>query len=78
MYIVTMFALVDPSQFTGFEQTRAMDLITVLAFASVAIWLIILLSIVVRRIVIIYMAIVAKYRIHQKTVRRKAGMTNGS
>jgi len=78
MHIVTTFALVDPSQFTGFEQTRAMDLITVLAFASLAIWLTILLSIVVRRLVIIYMAIIAKYRMHQKNVRRKIGMTNGS
>ena len=72
-----VFALANPSQFTGFEQTRVMDLITVLAFASLVIWLIILISILVRHFVIMGIAIGTKRR-QQKVVKQRLEMGNGS
>ena len=70
---MTVFALVNPSQFTGFEQTRVMDLITVLASASVVIWLIILLGVVVRHLVILGVAIATR-RQRNRLLKRKLGV----
>lgn len=78
MSMIEVFALANPNQFTGYEQTRIMDLITVLAFASLILWAVVLAGMVARRLVIIVMAIVAKRRHHQQLVRRKVGMNNGS
>ena len=71
-------ALASPSQYTGFEQTRIMDLITVLAFASLIIWAIILLVMMIRHLVIIALAIISRYRRHQRVARRKMRLSNGS
>ena len=73
---MTVFGLADPSQFTGFEQTRVMDLITVLAFASLVIWLIILLGIVVRHFFILSTTINTKRRQH-KIAKRRLGAGHG-
>ena len=78
MHVITIVALASPSRFTGYEQTRVMDLITVLAFASLIIWAIILVVMVIRQLVIIAMAIVAKRRIHQQTAQHKLRLSNGS
>jgi hypothetical protein len=74
---ISVFALVDPSHFTGFEQTRVMDLITVLAFASVVIWLIILLGMVVRHLVILGAAVNIKLK-QRKLLKRRLEAGNGS
>jgi hypothetical protein len=74
---IPAFALVDPSHFTGFEQTRVMDLITVLAFASVVIWLIILVGMVVRHLVILSTAINIKLK-QRKLLKRRLEAGNGS
>lgn len=70
MSAVVVFALADPSQFTGFEHTRVMDLITVLAFASLVIWFIILLSMVVRHLFILSTTIGTKRRQHKLLKQR--------
>jgi hypothetical protein len=73
---MTVFGLADPSRFTGFEQTRVMDLITVLAFASLVIWLIILLGMVIRHLFILGTSINTKRRQH-KIVKRRLGAGHG-
>jgi hypothetical protein len=73
----SVFALVDPSHFTGFEQTRVMDLITVLAFASVVIWLIIVLGMIVRHLVILGAVMGIKLK-QRKILKRRLGASNGS
>ena len=78
MTVITELALASPSVFTGFEQTRVIDLITVLAFASLVIWGIILLSIMIRHAAIIGATMTLRHRMRRQTNRRHAGTGDGA
>ncbi|HEX7483647.1 MAG TPA: hypothetical protein VF281_00690 [Candidatus Saccharimonadales bacterium] len=75
--IITEFALTNPNVFTGFEQTRVIDLITVLAFASLVIWAMILLSMTIRRIAIMRAALHVRRQNRRRVIRRRLGAGDG-
>jgi hypothetical protein len=78
MSIVTLLALASPNQFTGFEHTRIIDLLTVLAFISIAMWAIVCISIVIRQSVIAIMRLSRYGRKHQLANFKVIGKRHGS
>lgn len=78
MSITTWFALASPYQFTGFEHTRIVDLLTVLAFISIAMWAIVCVSIFIRQSVIIIMRLVRYSRTRQLSIVKFIGRRHGS
>jgi hypothetical protein len=70
-----MFSMIfeDQHQFTGFEHTRIIDLLTLLAIISVVMWLIVMLLIVVRHIAIYWYSHAKRVRYQQPAVIKKSG-----
>lgn len=48
MNTLLLSSLADPSRFTGLEHTRIIDLLSTLALVSIAMWIVVSLSIVIR------------------------------
>jgi hypothetical protein len=78
MSIVTLLALASPNQFTGFEHTRIIDLLTVLAFISIAMWAIVCVSIVIRQCAMVVMRLLRYGRTHQLSAVKFLGRRHGS
>lgn len=78
MSIHAMSALVSANEFTGFEHTRIVDLLTVLAYISVGMWVIVCLSIIVRQGAILIIRILRYSRTHHISTIKYFGKSNGS
>jgi isoprenylcysteine carboxyl methyltransferase (ICMT) family protein YpbQ len=53
-----LLAVVAASEYTGFEHTRIIGLLTVLAFISVAVWVIVGLSFIIRQCAVLTIRLV--------------------
>lgn len=78
MNLQTMSALVGANEFTGFEHTRIIDLLTVLAYISIGMWVIVCLSVVVRQGAILIIRILRYSRTHHISTIKYFGKSNGS
>ncbi len=78
MAIITLLALASPSQFTGFEHTRVIDLLTVLAIISVIMWITVCVSIIVRQSVVLLSQLLRYSRTHQLAFLKFIGRHHGS
>jgi hypothetical protein len=78
MNIYTIMAATGPYEFTGYEHARLIDLLTVLAFISVAMWAIVCVSIVIRQSAILVMRALRFNRAHRLPRFKYLGRNNGS
>jgi len=71
-------ALTGANEFTGFEHTRIIELLTVLAYVSIVMWAVVFLSIIVRQGAILVMRILRFSRTHHLPTIKYFGKSNGS
>lgn len=78
MNVHVILAATGPYEYTGYEHTRIVDLLTVLAFISIAMWAIVCLSIVIRQGAILVIRLLRFKRTHRLPVLKYLGRNNGS
>lgn len=78
MNIHQVLAVANPNDFTGFEHTRIVDLLTVLAFISIAMWAVVCLSLLIRQGAILVIRLVKYSRTHHISALKYIGKNNGS
>jgi hypothetical protein len=78
MNVSLLSALMGANEFTGLERARIIDLLTVLAYISIVMWGIVLLSIIVRQSAIWLIRILRFSRTHHLPTIKYFGKSNGS
>lgn len=78
MNVSQLSALMGANEFTGFEHTRIIELLTVLAYVSIVMWAVVFLSIIVRQGAILVMRILRFSRTHHLPTVKHFGKSNGS
>ncbi len=78
MYIRELFAVANPYEFTGFEHSRIVGLLTVLTFVSVAMWILVGVALIVRKCAILIIGLVGFVRSHPLPTVKKVNRNNGS
>jgi O-antigen/teichoic acid export membrane protein len=58
MDIELLSAIATINEYTGFERTRVIGLLTVLAFISVAMWAVVVVSIVIRQCAVVVIRLI--------------------
>ncbi len=77
MKTVDLIGIASSNQFTGFESTRITDLLTVLAFVSIIIWTVVLVSIIVRQVAVIFMRLTRYIHKREMSILHLNGRRHG-